>query len=196
MRYLDVTGVILAGGKSTRMGRDKATLDFDGMPLYRRTFELLKNLFPAVLLAGDRPELALPGLKVVPDRYPGSALGGLYTALSNAETPWVFVTACDMPLIDPKVIEALLVLRQGYDVVVPSTSGGLEPLFACYHRNCLEPMRQMLEQGQYRIFDFYQQLSTRYVLERELPEGGRKSLTNVNNPGDLHHLGGEADAKC
>jgi molybdopterin-guanine dinucleotide biosynthesis protein A len=178
----NVTGVILAGGRSSRMGRDKATLDVAGMPLFERVLAVLHEFFSAVLIAGDRPDLARPLVPYHPDIYPGSALGGLYTGLLMARTEWIFVAPCDMPHPDPELIRVLLDRRQGRQVVVPRTGAGLEPLFALYHKDCLEPMRAMLEEGHYRIYDFYDQMSVCYVNEDELPPGWEQSLINVNTP--------------
>lgn len=186
--FTDVTGVILAGGRSSRMGRDKATLLVGGSVLYGRILSLFRQLFPAVLISGDRPDLAEAGVGIVPDVYAGSALGGLYSALQAARTPWVFVAACDMPFPDRRIIEAILSRRSGQDLVVPRTDDGLEPLFACYRKTCLPSMQRMLEAGQYRIYDFYDELRARYLEQDELPRGWRRSLLNVNTPEELRSI--------
>lgn len=184
----DVTGVILAGGRSRRMGRDKATLPVDGQALFERVLGVLQPLFPAILIAGDRPDLCRPQVPCVPDLYPGSALGGLYTALQAAATPFIFVVACDMPFADPQLIRAILARREGHDVVVPRTPSGLEPLFALYGKECLMPMRALLEAGRFRIYDFFPQVRVRYLDSAELPDGWERSLLNVNTPGDIRQL--------
>lgn len=184
----DVTGVILAGGRSSRMGRDKATLELAGATLFKRTLEVLRSCLPAVLIAGDRPDLARPGVDCHPDVYPGSALGGLYTGLLAATSEWVFVAPCDMPDPDPAIVHLLLARRAGYDVVLPRTAAGLEPLFALYRKSCLAPMRAMLDAGEYRIYDFYDQVRVCYVDEDELPPGWRRALTNVNTPADYRRV--------
>lgn len=184
----DLTGVILAGGKSRRMGRDKAWLPVDGQALFERVLAVMAELFPQLLIAGDRPDLARPGLPAVADLYPGSALGGLYTGLLQAPTPYIFATACDIPHPDPAIIRTLCALRQGNDLVVIRTAQGLEPLFAVYGKNCLEPMRQLLDAGNFRIYDFYHQVRVRYVGEEELPANWRRALCNINTPQDYAAL--------
>ena len=178
----DVTGVILAGGRSSRMGRDKATLEVAGAPLFERVLSVLLDFFDAVLIAGDRPDLARPTVPYHPDIYSGSALGGLYTGLLKARTEWIFVAPCDMPHPDPEMIRVLLERREGRQIVVPRTRAGFEPLFALYHKDCLDPMRAMLEEGRYRIYDLYDQMSVCYVCESELPPDWERSLINVNTP--------------
>lgn len=178
----DLTGVILAGGKSRRMGRDKAWLPVDGQGLFERVLTVMGELFPQLLIAGDRPDLARPGLPAVADLYPGSALGGLYTGLREATTPYIFATACDIPHPDPAIIRTLCALRQGHDLVVIRTAEGYEPLFAVYGKNCLEPMQELLDAGNFRIYDFYDKVRVRYVGEEELPADWRRALCNINTP--------------
>jgi len=184
----DVTGVILAGGKSSRMGRDKATLKVGGVPLFERVLGVMRTLFPTVLIAGDRPDLARPGVPCYPDLFPGSALGGLHTGLCAARTDWIFVAPCDLPHPDVELMRILLCRRAGADVVVPRTRSGLEPLFALYRKSCRGPVRAMLESGHFRIYDFYPQVRMRYVEEEELPANWQRSLANINTPEDIRRL--------
>ncbi len=187
-QFDDITGVILAGGKSRRMGRDKATLELSGSTLFESIANVFIELFAGTLIAGDRPDLAKPGLTAFADEFPGSALGGLYTGLKHARTPYIFVSACDMPFVDAPLIRILTNLRHQYDVVLPQTPSGLEPLFACYSKNCLEIMRKQLEQGNFRILDIYPLLKVRIVTENELPGNWQKALTNINTPQDYSRL--------
>jgi molybdopterin-guanine dinucleotide biosynthesis protein A len=184
-KYPDVTGVILAGGKSRRMGTDKARLKLSGQSLFERSLELLQSFFATIIIAGDRPDLARPGIPAIPDLYPGSALGGLHTGLISAKTDWIFVVPCDMPYPDPLIIETLLQYRQAVEAVIPRTSAGYEPVFALYHKNCLPQMEAMLQQDQFRIYDFYQRIPIRYLEPPDLPDGWQRSLININTPEQL-----------
>lgn len=184
----EVTGVILAGGRSTRMGRDKATLIVDGQTLFERTRKMLHVVFERVLISGDRPDLATPDIPCVPDVYPGSALGGLHGALSAAETPWIFVVPCDLAYPDSELVKFLLTQRSDCDLVVPRTPKGLEPVFALYHKNCLPLMEEMLARGDYRIFDFYQQVRVTYIDVQTLPVTWTRAFMNLNTPDDLRRM--------
>lgn len=184
----DVTGVILAGGRSTRMGRDKATLEVDGTTLFERTRRMLSGVFAKILISGDRPDLATDVMPCVPDIYPGSALGGLHAALSAAQTPWIFVVPCDLAFPDAAPVRFLLACRNGCDLVVPRSKKGLEPVFALYHKNCLPLMEEMLSRGDCRIYDFYQQVQACYVDVEDLPESWQKSLINLNTPDDVRRV--------
>lgn len=179
----DITGVILVGGKSRRMGKDKAFLEFSGKPLFERVLEIYRESFHRILLVGDRRErFAGYGLPVLEDIFPGSALGGLYTGLYHAQTEYVFISPCDLPFPNKDVLDHICSLRKGFDAVVPATLRGFEPLFALYAIKCLEPMRRLLESGNYCVYDFYPQVRIRYVPDEELAkldtEG--KSFLNIN----------------
>lgn len=187
-KFDNITGVILAGGESSRMGRDKAMLKVAGISLFERILRVMQDLFSNVLIAGNRQDLTRPGVPCYPDRYPGSALGGIYTGLFEAKTHLIFVSACDMPYPDSDLIRLILAKREGYDVVVPQTPGGLEPLFALYSKACLEPIQDMLERGEYRIYDFYPQVRVRYLSVEELLSGRKWSLMNVNTPEEYHSV--------
>jgi len=184
-RYPDVTGVLLAGGKSRRMGRDKAKLTVDDRSLFTISLELLQRYFATVFIAGDRPDLARHDIPAIPDIYPGSALGGLHTGLKAATTDWIFVAPCDMPYPDGRIVELLLAQRNGFDAVVPRTPDGYEPVFALYHKNCLAPMEDLLRNDQFRIYDFYQRIKIRYLDASELPVDWQRALLNINTPEQL-----------
>ncbi|HEY5975248.1 MAG TPA: bifunctional molybdenum cofactor guanylyltransferase MobA/molybdopterin-guanine dinucleotide biosynthesis adaptor protein MobB [Geobacteraceae bacterium] len=185
---LGITGVILVGGKSSRMGQDKAFVEVAGQPLFDRVLAAFREVFTEIVLVGDRADrFAHTGLPVYPDRYPGSALGGLYSGLHYAKTPYVFVCACDVPYPSVPLIRLILAANQGHDVVVPKSHAGLEPLFALYGKNCLEQMRQLLEAGNFRVYDFYPAVNTRYLEPEEfdhLPDAQR-SFLNLNTPAEL-----------
>ncbi len=187
----DITGVILVGGKSRRMGRDKALLEFGGKPLVERVLAVFRECFGRVVLVGDREErFAAYGLPVQPDIYPGSALGGLYTGLFHAVTDHVFVSSCDIPYPSAAVVRYLCKLREGYDAVVPLTGDSFEPLFALYAKSCLIPMLKLLERRNFCVYDFYPDIRVRYVPGTELahldPDG--RCFRNINTPEELARL--------
>lgn len=185
----DVTAVILAGGRSRRMGRDKATLELEGSTLFTRARTMLEGIFSRIIIAGDRPDLASAVIPSYPDIYQGSALGGIHNGLKNASTPWIFVTPCDLAFPDANLVKALLHHRvTNTDCVILRTPGGFEPVFALYHKNCLPVMETMLKTGNYRIFDFYPQVRARYLDAKQLPNNWQRSLCNLNSPDDLKRL--------
>jgi len=186
-RETEVTGVILVGGKSRRMGVDKAFLEIEGTPLFERVLRVFETTFDKTILIGSHAErFSRYGLPLYPDIYPGSALGGLHTGLVRADTPYIFVSACDVPFPSMAVARYLASLRDGFDAVVPKGTDGFEPLFAIYSAGCREPMRRFLEKGNVRIFDLYPDMNVRYVSTEELArlDGGERTFVNLNTPGE------------
>lgn len=187
-RRLEVTGIILAGGKSSRMGRNKALLDFGGRSIIEHTADLFKSIFPEAILVTNTPEeYANLGIKTVTDIFPGKgSLGGIYTGLFHSSHDYSFIASCDMPFLRRELIEFLISLKDGYDVVVPRLKDGHEPLHAVYSRRCLKPIESMIDKGDLRIIGFYSEVSVREVSEEELapfnPEPS--SFMNINTPED------------
>jgi molybdenum cofactor guanylyltransferase len=187
----NVTGVILIGGKSRRMGRDKAFLQISGKTFFERVLEVFRESFDRLLLVGDRAErFAGYDLPILPDIYPGSALGGLYTALHHAETEYIFVSSCDLPFPNREILRYLCSLRDGSDAVVPNTAHGFEPLFALYAKSCLGPMKAFLESGNFCAYGYYANVRVRYVQGEELAHLDRdgRSFVNVNTPEEFEKI--------
>lgn len=187
----EITGVVLVGGKSRRMGTDKAFLELSGQPLFERTLGLFREQFDRILLVGDRPErFAGYGLPVIPDHFPGSSLGGLYTGLLEAASPYIFVASCDLAFPSAPVLAALCDLRQGCDAAVPETARGFEPLFALYAKSCLGPMRKQLERGEYCAYAYYPQIQVRHLRAPDLarldPAG--TAFVNLNTPEQFRNI--------
>ncbi|GAB7028406.1 molybdenum cofactor guanylyltransferase [Geotalea toluenoxydans] len=186
-----VTGVVLAGGKSRRMGRDKAFIPIDGLPMVERIIGLFAGRFAAVLVIGGEAErFAGYNVRHHPDIYPGCALGGLYTGLYVAETPYIFVSACDIPYPSGMVMDHLLSLRHGFDAVVAESDNALQPLFAIYGKGCQEAMRLQLEDGNPCILDLFPRITTRTVTPAELASiaGADRCFCNLNTPEDMQQL--------
>lgn len=186
--FQEITGIILVGGKSRRMGQDKALLSVQGKTLVERALEPFQQTFAQVLLIGDRPErFAAYHLPVIPDLYPGSSLGGLYTGLFHASTEHIFVTSCDLPFPNLAILHYLCCLKDSYDAVIPCSSQGAEPLFACYRKSCLDTMRDRLEQQRFSISAVCSSLHTRQVPYQDIapfdPAG--TAFLNLNKPEDI-----------
>jgi len=187
-----VTGVILAGGYSSRMGSNKALLPYKGGRFIEAIHRQLAGLFPEVLLVTNTPEQYsfLPCRKVA-DLYPGmGALAGLHAGLLGSSGSHIFAVACDMPYLNSELIRCLSALRSDADVVIPQGDKGMEPLHALYARECLVPMEQSLRNGKRRIVSFFPQVRIR-SLSRDLVamhDPDFVSFRNINTPSDYFEL--------
>ncbi len=198
-RRQPLSGLILSGGRSRRLGQDKALLRLwgpQGPTLLEATVARLAAVCDEVLVVVDRPRDWPPlSARVVFDRRPGGgALGGIYTGLAEAHFPFALVVACDMPFLSLELLRAMAGRTRDYDVLLPrwgrgaqAPQGRVEPLHAIYGRPCLEPMRALLERGERRIVAFFPDVRVRYVEEDELarldPQG--RAFHNINTPQDL-----------
>lgn len=188
---IEVTGVLLAGGKSRRMGEDKRYLAVGEQTLLERGLEVLQSIFCEVLvvIAQDSPPLSIDA-RVVRDLVPEcGSLGGLYTGLTQATTPYIFVVACDMPFLNQTVIAQFTNRRTTDDIVIAKLDGRLHPMHALYSKRCLPALEQMIRARQLKIQEIVSQssLRVRYVTEVDLltidPSG--HSFYNVNTMADL-----------
>ena len=184
-----MTGIILAGGKSRRMGRNKAFIDSGGIPLFERVYRIFKEIFSEIIIVTN-DVLPFQRYEAILQRdiiLNKGALGGLYTGLFHSSNYHAFCSACDMPLLNPRVIEYMTEERDEYDVIVPKTHDGLHPLHAIYSKNCLNPMRQLLDRDDLRIVDFFGQVRVRYIEEMEIREFDphMRSVINVNTEEEM-----------
>jgi molybdopterin-guanine dinucleotide biosynthesis protein A len=180
---------ILAGGASSRMGRDKARLDFRGQPLILRQIDLLRPLFQEVLIAAKGSGCF--AARSVPDLLPEpSALTGVHALIAGASTSRVFVVACDMPFLNPALIRDLL--GRAGDVVLPVTSRGPEPLHAVYSKTCLPAIEAAAAAGDWKMTGFHKDVRvTRVdVDENAWLVEGRSPFANANTPDEWRALGG------
>ena len=185
----DLTGIILSGGKSARMGKNKAFIEIEGTPIVDRIHGLFKDLFKEIIIVTNQKELFTNvDAKIYIDIFPNrGVLGGLYTGLFFSSFEHSFCVACDMPFLKRSVIEFLISKRSNFDVVVPRTKDGLEPLHAIYSKRCLEPIRRLLEQGRSKVIDLYAMVKVKTIEENEFfaMDPKKESFINVNTPEDL-----------
>jgi len=189
-----VTGVILAGGASRRMGSNKALLPYRGGRFIEAIYRLLDGLFAEVLVVTDTPEQYrfLPCRKV-PDLFPGmGALAGLHGGLKESANPWAFAVACDMPYLNGGLIRGLFAGAEGADLVVPESGFGPEPLHAFYGKGCLPFMEESLRCGEQRIVSFYAGVRVRRVPVDQVAtiDPLFDSFRNVNTPAEYYRLRG------
>ncbi len=187
-----LTGIILAGGKNTRMGTNKAFLEIGGRRIIDRTVELFQRLFSQVILVTNTPlEYAYLDLEIVTDLIPQrGALTGIYTGLSYTSHSHAFVAACDMTFLNCAVINYLTGIRGTYDLVIPHLDDGYHPLHALYAKRCLKYIEWLLQHEKFKIIELFQKVRVREVKPDEiLPlDPDLLSFFNLNTPQDLQKI--------
>jgi molybdopterin-guanine dinucleotide biosynthesis protein A len=184
----DATAVVLAGGKSSRMGRPKSLLLFDGEPLITHIVRALKQMFAEMVIVAA-PEQELPDLPAILVRdevaYQGP-VGGIYYGLNAANGEFCFVTSCDVPFLNAALISRLMAQILNYDVAVPYWEDRFQPLHAVYRRSVLPLLKEQLNRGELRPVYLFDKVKTLKINESEIrsfdPEG--LSFFNMNTPGD------------
>ncbi|MFQ5924904.1 MAG: molybdenum cofactor guanylyltransferase [Dehalococcoidia bacterium] len=186
-----MTTIVLAGGKSLRLGRDKALEEIGGQTIVERVIARLSPLGTEIILVTAESNMSLLpdlGLKTVVDVYPGrGALGGIYSGLKASPSFHSLVVACDMPFLNITLLRHLIELCPAFDIVIPKVEEKMEPLHAVYSKNCLAPIEAMLKLDRLKIIDFLNAVKVRYVEDAEVekfdPE--RLSFFNINSEADL-----------
>jgi molybdopterin-guanine dinucleotide biosynthesis protein A len=186
---LTISGIVLAGGQSSRLGTDKSLVNVKGKPLIEQIVGKLARLSDDVLIVTNSPQRYNHlGARLAGDIYPGKgALGGIYSGLRAAANVYSLVVACDMPFLNLNLLRYMILLAREHDVVIPRIGGFSEPLHAIYSKSCLEPIDRLLDRGGLKIIDFFSEVQVRYVEEDEIDifDPQHLSLFNVNTPSDL-----------
>jgi len=153
----EITGIILCGGKSSRMGVNKALLEYQGVRLIESILKLHHELFDEVILVTKTPlDYAYLDAEIVSDIIPGrGAISGIYTGLFYASHEHSFICACDMPFLDKEFIEYMLQRLDSYDIVVPRSRDGRQPLHALYSKKCLRNIEEQIKNNLFKIDYLY-----------------------------------------
>lgn len=181
-------GVVLAGGRSSRMGQDKALMAWQGKPLVTHALDLLRPQVEELLIIGDPATYGHLGPLTLADDWPGQGpLGGILTALRYALNDDLIVLACDMPNLNGRFLERLVSLAEpDYDAVVAQCDGRLQPLAGVYRRRCRAIFAEQLDAGERKMSDALERVHTRYVQVCPGEEGWPQDLfRNINTPSDL-----------
>lgn len=201
---MEASAILLAGGKSSRFGRDKTTLDYDGRPMAAELALRLGGEFREVLIISNQEDkFGVPGVREIQDRYPGRGpLGGIHAGLLEARWDLCFVAAADMPFLDVEAAVNLIRLADDWDAVVPSPGGRPEPLFAVYRKRLAPMAESLILQDRLAVRDFLKKLRVLYVSEEHWSRMGfgakENVFYNINYPEDYEHFqelrGGITDA--
>jgi molybdopterin-guanine dinucleotide biosynthesis protein A len=194
MIHQEYTGVILAGGLSNRIGKDKALLEFRGVSLILNAVSILKSLCIKVVISAKKPDYQFTGCEIWPDESDIQApMIGIYTCLKRIHEPWMMVLSCDMPFIDPRLFDHLASqsLVSDHEVVVPVHHGNcIEPLCGLYSRRTIPLFEKCIEARDFSMQHFIKSSKHKLVeIEPSLLFYRSDLFSNINTAGDLEVLG-------
>lgn len=195
----DCTGVILAGGKNSRLPGKKKTFHKVGDSMILDSiYEVFSKLFKEVIIVVNDPkEFAGWDMTLVTDIIPSKcAMAGLHAGLFYASYPYVYVAACDTPFVNPSVIEYIVgEIEPGYEVIIPRTDDGLEPLSAAYSKDCIPLIENCLAQDIFMIKKFFRKKKVKEIPVEKLKalDPHMRFIFNVNTPDDLETANQMAD---
>jgi len=185
---------VLAGGGSTRFGRDKALIEFGGKPMLARMVELLQSVTKKAKVVAERGKYEAFGVEIIEDRWPrGGPLGGIITALEDADgsaarSDWNLIVSCDMPFLTPEWMEymATRAARSAAQVILPHSTGGPEPLCACWRTDAAETLRAAFERGIRKVTDGVALLRSEVLDEADWKrfDSAGRLFWNMNTPAD------------
>jgi molybdenum cofactor guanylyltransferase len=185
----EIAGFVLAGGESSRMGRDKALLEVDGVPMIVRTARLIGSVAGQPIVVGSPKTYERLGLRAIRDDWPGAGpLGAIATALRASECRWNLVVACDLPYLTEEWLEFLIGCADisAVDVLLPMNDAGPEPLCAMYNKSCEAAVWLALDRGVRKVTDGLAHLKVEYVERSAWKRFDSDGLLfkNMNSPSD------------
>lgn len=198
MNTREWTGIILAGGLSSRMGTNKAMLELNGSVVLQHVTNAMRPAVSRIIVAGG-PNVTTysdMGYDCVQDHYPGKGpLAGIHAALKASDTDWNLVCACDMPLLQTCFLEGikqLAVSNDSYAAIVPRVDGRVHPLAGAYHKRVLPDLEQRLNQDHLRVMRWLEEIGCRYVEVEELESSGvhqvAMQMSNMNTPEEYERI--------
>jgi len=190
---LDISCIVLAGGKSLRLGQNKALEIIGDKSLLERAVAQLGSFHSDIIIVAavkqSLPQLiGYPRVRNMVDVYPGKGpLGGIYTGLAASDSFYNLVVACDMPFLNLALLDYMIQLSADFDLVIPRLGDMVEPLHAVYSKNCLAPIEQLLRQGSLGIREIFALVKVRYVEADEIDRFDPEHLSffNINTKADL-----------
>ena len=187
----NITGILLAGGKSSRFGSDKALTIFNGKPLINFGLDLLKQICSDIIISSNSEHMAQFGYRVVADEIKDiGPIGGIYSCLKQSKSPQNIVISCDTPFINKGLLQYILNHNKDFKAVIPETEHGyLEPLIACYHSEVQWVMKDLIGEGKYKMQNIMDRVPTlKLPIRDNLDFYHNRLFFNINYPTDLDKL--------
>lgn len=185
----NISGIILAGGKSRRMGTDKALLVFQGKPLLEHMIGLIEPFCNKVFISGQNSDYSSFGVEMVPDLYTGCGpIAGIFSALKYSVSDWNLLVSVDVPFVNEELFLFLISNIGEYDCIIPKHTSGVEPLIGLYHRRAVSIIEEMITTGDYRLTNLLSKLNTRYLDCNDLIKKYPRLFMNINRMEDYQSI--------
>jgi molybdenum cofactor guanylyltransferase len=160
----DLSGFILAGGKSSRMGTDKALIVFQNEPLLVRMINQIEPFCNQVFISGSNPDYSGFDAPLIPDVFPECGpISGLYSCLKSSSSGWNLIVSVDSPFVNEELLSLLLSHATGCDCVIPQHESGVEPLIGIYHKKSLPVIEDMIHFGDFKLMNLLAKLNTKHL---------------------------------
>lgn len=185
-----ITGIILAGGKSSRMGMDKGFCSLKGKPMVQYAIEVLEQLCDSIIISSNNMDYELFDLPVIPDIIKNiGPMGGIYSGLNQSETQHNFFISCDMPMVSLELVQYIISSKEGFDAVIPTWNNYPEPMCAYYNKNILESLSTLIQNRDYKLQNILQNVNHRTLeITSKLAFYNDQLFANVNCGVDLKAL--------
>jgi len=184
-----IKGFILAGGKSRRMGTDKALLSFQGKTLLKHMICLIEPLCDKVLISGQNSDYTGFDVEMIPDLYSNCGpIAGIFSALKYSVYDWNLMVSVDAPFVNEELFHLLISNIGEYDCIIPQHTAGVEPLIALYSRRTLPVIEEMIKSGDYRLTNLLTKINTRYVDCSDLIKKYPRLFVNINRMEDYQSI--------
>lgn len=183
---MEITAIILAGGRSTRMGTDKALLLINNKTLLENAIDICKPVCNNILISSNFSEHRNFGHKVIPDEIKNCGpMSGIYSCLKQSETEWSFVISVDAAFVKTELIELLIKNTYNFDAVVPKHKKGQEPLIALYNKKVIPDIKKHLNSGDFKMQNLLKAINSKFLNTHDLVEKNPNIFSNLNRPDDL-----------
>ncbi len=191
MNTKSITGIVLAGGRSRRMGTDKSVITLNEKTLIEYSIDALKPLCDKVVISSNNYIYAYTGCEVWPDELPDQApIVGIYSCLKRSTTEYNIILSCDMPLMSTVMIEYLLANSESHDITVPVHDNSLiEPLCGVYKQSAMGILKKYIDRGNFRLNQCIREASHRLItVDERLPFYSTDMFSNINTPEDFQDI--------
>uniref|UniRef100_UPI003217722A molybdenum cofactor guanylyltransferase n=1 Tax=uncultured Draconibacterium sp. TaxID=1573823 RepID=UPI003217722A len=183
---MQITAILLAGGKSKRMGTDKALLKVEGISLLEKSVALCELVCPKILISSNNQAHNMFGYPLISDEIENCGpLGGIYSSMQKSETEWNFVISVDSPFVESEFVSFLFEQTGSYDAIVPVHSKGKEPLITLYNKSSIAEMEKMLRAENFKMHNLIRSINTNFIDSQKWVAMYPKLFHNLNRPEDL-----------